>query len=194
MVGIARDEALEGERTLVEAARAGDGLAFRRLVEPHLAMLHRIAQRASGDRALAEDAVQETLTLAYQRLDRHRPEVPFRAFLAAVAAKMAHTLMRGERRRKGREQAADAPAPTADPEAALRGAHAAARVREALAAMPKKRREAALLRLDAGLSYREIALALDSTEGSSRVLVHKALAELEERLADLIGRRQGETP
>src|SRR5690606_10939287 len=129
----------------------------RRLVEPHLAMLHRIAQRPSGDRSLAEDAVQETLTLAYQRLDRYRHEVPFRAFLAGIAAKMAHTLMRGERRRKGRELATEAPAAMADPEAALRGAHAASRVREALGAMPDKRREAALLRLDAGLSYREIA-------------------------------------
>jgi DNA-directed RNA polymerase specialized sigma24 family protein len=52
--------------------------------------------------------------------------------------------------------------------------------------MPDKRRQAALLRLDAGLSYKEIAAALDSSEGSARVLVHKALKELKDRLGDLL--------
>ncbi len=181
-----RDVAHEAEGELITAAVAGDGLAFRRLVEPHLGMLHRIAARSSTDRQWAEDAVQETLTLAYQRLGSYRHEMPFRAFLAAIAAKQAHTLARGERRRSRREQAAQVPEALANPEQEVQGATLARRVREALAAMPDKRREAALLRLDAGLSYREIAQALGSTEGSTRVLVHTALKELKERLADLV--------
>ena len=66
------DDALLAERGLVEQAMAGDGLAFRRLVEPHLPMLLRVAARVAGSRELAEDAVQETLTLAYQRLPSYR--------------------------------------------------------------------------------------------------------------------------
>ena len=149
-------------------------------------MLHRIAARVSGNRHLAEDAVQETLTLAYERLPSYRHDTPFRAFLAAVASRQAHTLARGERRRGKREEAADAPVGTADPEQEVHGAATARRVREALLAMPEKRREAALLRLDAGLSYKEIAVLLDSSEGSTRVLVHQALKELREHLADLL--------
>jgi RNA polymerase sigma-70 factor (ECF subfamily) len=181
-----RDISHDDEMALVEAALAGDGLAFRRLVEPHLGMLHRIATRASGDPNLAEDAVQETLTLAYERLARYRPDTSFRAYLAAIAAKQAHTIARGERRRLKREQASRAPDEPDDPEQKAVGAALARRVRQALAAMPDKRRQAALLRLDAGLSYREIATALDSSEGSARVLVHTALKELKERLADLM--------
>lgn len=180
------DDVLRAERGLVEAAMEGDGLAFRRLVEPHLPMLLRVAARVAGDRGLAEDAVQETLTLAYQRLPSYRHETPFRAFLAAIASRQAHTMSRSERRRSKREEAAEGPHGPANPEQELAGAAAARRVREALMAMPDKRREAALLRLDAGLSYKEIAAALDSSEGSARVLVHKALAELKERLADLL--------
>lgn len=174
------------ERDLVDAAQQGDGLAFRRLVEPHLPMLLRIAARRSQDPALAEDAVQETLALAYQRLGEYRPERSFKAYLAAVATKQAFTLARGERRRKHREDASAEPSRLAGPEEELRGARAADRVREALATLPEKRRRAALLRLDAGLSYKEIAEALDSTEGSARVLVHKAQAQLREALADLL--------
>jgi len=181
------DESFAAERALIEGALAGDGLAFRRLVEPHLPMLHRIATRVSRSAHLAEDAVQEALTLAYRRLGSYRHDVPFKAFLAAVAAKQAHTLARSERRRSKREQDAEAPAAPDNPEDELRGATAARRVRQALLAMPEKRREAALLRLDAGLSYREIGEALGSTEGSARVLVFKALGQLRELLADLLG-------
>ena len=176
----------DAERELIESALTGDGLAFRRLVEPHLPMLHRIAARSSGSAMLAEDAVQETLTLAYERLGRYRHDMPFRAYLAAIAAKQGHTIARGERRRLKRELASKAPEEPTDPEQETHGARLAERVREALHAMPDKRRQAALLRLDAGLSYREIAAAVGSTEGSTRVLVHTALKELKERLADLM--------
>jgi RNA polymerase sigma-70 factor (ECF subfamily) len=175
-----------GERGLVAAARHGDGLAYRRLVEPHLAMLLRIARRVTGDRQLAEEAVQETLALAYERLASYRHETPFRSFLAGVAARQAHTLARGERRRKRREGSAAHPETVAGPEEAAHAADAARQLREALLAMPDKRRRAALLRLDAGLPYRDIARALGSTEGSARVLVHTALQELRERLAGLL--------
>jgi RNA polymerase sigma-70 factor, ECF subfamily len=177
---------LDDERALLEAALAGDGLSFRRLVEPHLGMLHRIATRVAGDRELAQDAVQETLVLAYERLDRYRHELPFRAYLAAIAARQAHTLARAERRRLRRQQGADGPESLAGPEETARAAVTAARVRAALAKMPDKRRDAAILRLDAGLSYDEIARALGSTEGSARVLVHTALKELRAELSDLL--------
>lgn len=182
------------EHELIASALEGDGLAFRRLVEPHLAMLHRIAMRRSGNAHLAEDAVQETLALAYERLKSYRHDMPFRAYLAAIAAKQAYTLARGERRRHKREQAAEGPEEPSDPEQEVAGQNLARRVRLALAAMPEKRRQAALLRLDAGLSYRDVALAMDSTEGSARVLVHTALKELKERLADLVGADGREGP
>lgn len=182
-----REISLGAEQELIVAALEGNGLAFRRLVEPHLAMLHRIAMRSSSHAHLAEDAVQETLTLAYERLQTYRHDMPFRAYLAAIAAKQAHTLARGERRRHKREQASDGPQEPSNPEQEVQGQNLARRVRTALAAMPEKRRQAALLRLDAGLSYRDVAHAMGSTEGSARVLVHTALKELKERLADLVG-------
>ena len=69
---------------------------------------------------------------------------------------------------------------------AVEGETAAKRIRSALRDMPPKRREAALLRLDAGLSYREIAEAMDTSEGSARVLVHTAIKQLKTELSDLL--------
>jgi RNA polymerase sigma-70 factor (ECF subfamily) len=174
------------ELSLIDAALTGDGRAFRQLVEPHLRMLHRVATRGCGDPNLAEDVVQETLVLCFHRLGDLRDGSTLRAFMAGVAAKKSRTMARGERRRKRREDASMTPALPSNPNQDLQAARSARKIREALLAMPEKRREAALLRLDGGLSYREIAEAIGSTEGSTRVLVHKALAELRERLAEWI--------
>ena len=177
---------LSVEHELVARALEGDGRAFASLVQPHLSMLYRIAARACGSPTLAEDAVQEALTVAYQRLDRYQPGTSLKAFLAAIAVRKAHTLLRGERRRKVREEVADAPENPAGPGELLDAERTRARIREVLAGMPKKRREIAMLRLDAGMSYDEIAKAVGSTEGSARVLVHLALKELREKLGDVV--------
>jgi len=55
---------------LVSAALDGDGQAFSALVSPHLPALYRVAARACGHATLAEDAVQESLTVAFQTLRR----------------------------------------------------------------------------------------------------------------------------
>ncbi len=177
------------ELITLQRALEGDGQAFAALVSPHLARLHRVAQRACGDPVLAEDAVQEALTLVYERLARYRPGTSFKAFVTAIAVKRAHSLMRSERRRRDRERASARPATWAAADARLDAERAAVRVREALAAMPEKRREVAILRLDGGLSYAEIAEATGTTAGSARVLVHKAVKQLRGLLADVLGDR-----
>jgi RNA polymerase sigma-70 factor (ECF subfamily) len=173
------------EHELIDRALDGDGRAFQTLVQPHLGMLYRISARACGDRALAEDAVQEALTIAYQKLARYQPGTSLKAFLAAIAVRQAQTLLRGERRRRARETVADAPQPLAGPAETLNAERLAERIRNALASMPKKRREVALMRLDGDLSYAEIAANVGSTEGSARVLVHLAIRELREKLVDV---------
>jgi RNA polymerase sigma-70 factor (ECF subfamily) len=188
----ARTVSLEHE--LVARALDGDGQAFATLVEPHLPMLYRIAARACGERALAEDAVQEALALAHERLDRYTPGTSLRAYLATYAVRQAQTLVRGERRRRTRELVADPPQHLPGPAQMLEAQRAAARVRKALAEMPEKRRAVVMLRLDAGMSYAEIAEATGSSEGSARVLVHLALKELSAALADLISEDETLSP
>jgi RNA polymerase sigma-70 factor (ECF subfamily) len=172
------------ERELVTRALSGDGRAFSDLVTPHLPLLYRLAERVSGHRALAEDAVQETLARAFVELHRLDEKTPLKAFLAGIAVRRAHTLVRSERRRLAREPAA-APNETApDPGELFDAELVRNRLRQALLAMPTKRREAALLRFDAGLSHADIALALETTVASARVLVHLARQDLLRLLAN----------
>jgi RNA polymerase sigma-70 factor (ECF subfamily) len=173
------------EARLVAQARAGDGEAFARLVRPHLVAMHRVAGRLAGA-TVAEDAVQEALTLGWERLGEVRTGTPIAAFLMGFVVRRAATLARGERRRGGREEAHGAALSEerpARPDELLEARRLKATIEAGLAAMPEKRRQALVLRLDGGLSDRDIAAAIDSTEGSVRVLVHQGLAELDARLA-----------
>lgn len=175
---------LDIERVLVQRARSGDGAAFARLVRPHLPMLLRVAARAARDAGVAEDAVQEALVIAARELDSYQVGTSMRAWLARITATRAMTLVRGEARRRVRQELALAPAAPAGPEEALAARQLADRVDAVLASLPEKRRLAALLRLEGGLSYAEIATAIGSTEESARALVHLAVKALRAGLAE----------
>ncbi|MEY3015235.1 MAG: hypothetical protein RIT45_3970 [Pseudomonadota bacterium] len=162
----------------------GDGRAFAELVRPHVAMLLRVAARAARDPGIAEDAVQEALDIAARELDRYQPGTSVRAWLARITATRAMTLVRGESRRRIREEVAEAPAAIATPDAVLQARQLADRIDAVLQALPEKRRIAAMLRLDGGMDYAEIAEAIDSTEASARALVHLAVKALREGLAE----------
>jgi len=179
------------EADLVARALRGDGQAFASLVGPHLDLLHRIAARATGSPAIAEDAVQEALEIVHTQLARYQPGTSFKAFVASVAVRRARTLLRAEARRSRRESAVPSGQAPATPAEALAAEEVASRIRDALSTLPEKRQRVVLLRLDAGLGYAEIAAAVGTTEGSARVLVHHALRDLSERLHDLIDGEDG---
>jgi RNA polymerase sigma-70 factor (ECF subfamily) len=185
------DAHVELEVARLRRALAGDGSAFAELVRPHLAVMFRIAGRLAGNRSLAEDAVQEALTVAHQRLAEYRAGTSLRAYLSAIAARQAETLARGEWRRRRREDLVEPAAPALTPESELEAERVAERLRNVLAALPEKRRQVAVLRLDGGLSYAEIAETLETTEASARALTHLALIALRDALGELREGDQG---
>jgi RNA polymerase sigma-70 factor (ECF subfamily) len=50
--------------------------------------------------------------------------------------------------------------------------------------LPEDRREALIMRFALGMSNREIARALGRTDGATKVLIHRAIKQLEELIAD----------
>ncbi len=170
------------ERRLCSAAIAGKGRAFADLVLPHLPMLLRVATRTTRDPSLGEDAVQEALVIAARDLSHYQPGTSLRAWLASVVAARAFTLSRSEARRRQRDEASFEPSPGANPEQHLRGVELRAKIDSVLAGLPEKRRVAAILRLDGGLEYDEVAHAIGSTPESARALVYLAVKELRQAL------------
>jgi RNA polymerase sigma factor (sigma-70 family) len=83
---------------MVARAAAGDRVAFARIVEAHHGDMARVAYVVSGDKELAEDAVQAAWSIAWRKLRSLRDPERLRPWLVSVAANEARQMVRREHR------------------------------------------------------------------------------------------------
>lgn len=170
------------DEQLVAMAQAGDPAALDRLVRRHHPVAYRVALGILREEDLAADATQEGVLKALRALPGFRGESRFRTWLVAIVANEARGLLRRQGRR--RESALDEGPPLAS------GARAvdeqvvrddeAKRARRLLERLPEKQRMAVQLRIDEGLSYREVGEVIGSSEGAARVNFHHGIRRLRE--------------
>lgn len=174
------------DRVLVEAARRGDSAAYDRLVTRHHEVAFRLALGVVDDEDAAADVVQDAFVKAYRGLEGFRGDARFRTWLLSIVVNEARGLLRSRGRR--RETALDAVGPQADPAEAVDERVAlrdeAARARRLVAGLPEKQRLAVTLRIDEGLSFREIGELIGSSEGAARVNYHHGIRRLREGMTD----------
>jgi RNA polymerase sigma factor (sigma-70 family) len=139
-----------------------------------------VAARVLGSRDEAEDVAQEVF-LAFARSSVPAGEAP--GWLSVAAAHTALNLIRSGRRRAAREATVAAATDTVAPDVAEavliredRG-----RVRAALAGLPRTQAVALVLR-HSGLTYAEVATALDMSPGSVGTTVRRAESALRKEL------------
>jgi RNA polymerase sigma-70 factor (ECF subfamily) len=166
---------------LVRRARDGDPAAFEALVDRHYGDCLRYAFRMLGDRADAEEAVQDTFVRAYRSLWRYRERDQFRAWLLRILANRCRSRAAALRRRLRNLDAFAASRDTVPASPAPNGGFGRA-VQRALAALPPDQREAFLLRHLEDLSYDEIARITGAGLSALRMRVKRA----RERLAVLL--------
>ncbi|MGA2230666.1 MAG: sigma-70 family RNA polymerase sigma factor [Tepidisphaeraceae bacterium] len=145
---------------------------IERLYRSHGAALLAYLRRAFAWCAVPEDLLQETFVQALRRQDRLADAVSPRAWLFGIARHVGLTAARRHHPAAPLEQ--DQTAAELDPNIAA--------MREAIATLPQILRETLELRLRAGLSYEEIAEALDIPIGTVRSRLHSALMRLRESL------------
>lgn len=90
----------QAEREALEAARRGDGDAFRRLVEPRRRELHVHCYRMLGSVQDAEDALQDTLIAAWRGLVRFEGRASVRQWLYAIATNICLNAIKRRRKRE----------------------------------------------------------------------------------------------
>ncbi len=117
---------------------------------------------ACGSRASAEDAVQEALARAWERSERGEH----------IEVRSAFRRMLAERR--ARERMAARPAGFGSSLPTVGGAEDAVDIGRALAALPRRQREATVLRYYLDLSVLEVAEALAVGEGTAKTTLFRA--------------------
>lgn len=166
------------DAALIESWRAGDEGAAADLVRRHARPLARFLG-ASGAGEDLDDLVQETFFRAFRRIGSFRAESSFRSWLLAIGSNALKDLRRRRRRRSvlplGDREIVDE---GSDPHDQVRERDLVARLEEGVAELPPMQREVFLLRAQQGLTYAEIAVALETSVGAARVHYHHAVKRL----------------
>lgn len=140
------------------------------LFREHNVPLYRFFLSACGRVDLAEDLTQEVFARAIAAQERYREQGEGRAWLFRIARNLLADWRRRRARRPqavGIDSIVEVPLPESSPE--LR-----TQLGRALGALPRDDREVFLLSQVAGLSYREIAAATDSSEAAVRSRIFRA--------------------
>jgi RNA polymerase sigma-70 factor (ECF subfamily) len=157
------------------------------IVRDHSARVYRLAYRLTGNQHDAEDLTQEVFVRVFRSLDTYTPGT-FEGWLHRITT----NLFLDQVRRKARIRFDALPDDSGDrlagrepgPERAFEHLNLDLDVQAALDQLPPQFRAAVVLCDIEGLSYEEIAEALDIKLGTVRSRIHRARAMLRESLAD----------
>ncbi|HEY0079274.1 MAG TPA: sigma-70 family RNA polymerase sigma factor [Pyrinomonadaceae bacterium] len=182
----------------IDRLRAGEAAAFERLVEERSGDIYALLYRLTEDAEEARDLTQETFLQAFRAVAHFRGDSDLRTWLYRIAVNQARNRWRWwRRRRRDVTVSLDAPAEgsTDAPLAArLRDQNASdpeqlalAREREraltvALRALSRPYREVVVLRDVEGLSYEDVAAALEISVGTVKSRLSRGRLELRRRL------------
>ncbi|MDQ3769964.1 MAG: sigma-70 family RNA polymerase sigma factor [Actinomycetota bacterium] len=170
------------------APAPGDGKAeldreFSDLYRTHLRDVFSYAYYRVGNHHDAEDLTEQTFLQAYRHFERAREESdgrPLRPWLIRIAHNLAANHYR-DRARKPQTPIDDthvisAPHTTED---LVAGREELGAILQGIEELSPERRDALVMRFALGMDNREITRALGKTEGATKVLLHRAVKQLE---------------
>jgi RNA polymerase sigma-70 factor (ECF subfamily) len=177
------------DQDLVSRAANGDDAAFHELVDRHAASLFRAALSMTRSRDDAEDVMQEALIGAHRGLKRFDGRSSVKTWLTSIVMRQAAKGWHKSRRSRetlslhaasDEHQTIDDAAMGVDPSTA--DADTRMDLTAMLQRLSEDHRQIIVLREIQGLSYDEIANALNIPRGTVESRIHRARLELRERL------------
>jgi RNA polymerase sigma-70 factor (ECF subfamily) len=189
----------DADQLLVDRVKSGDQQAFNLLVRKYERKVFRLISRLVRDPAEVEDVSQEAFIKAYRALPQFRGDSAFYTWLYRIAVNTAKNHLVAQGRRPiplsdtlsededgesfGRE---DVVSDNQTPEAELLSRQIAETVNRAIEALPQDLRTAVTLREMEGLSYEEIAEAMNCPIGTVRSRIFRAREAIAQELRPLL--------
>src|SRR6188508_1660245 len=166
---------------------------FTELYRNHLRDVYSYAYYRIGNHHDAEDLTEQTFLQAYRHFERAQRESqgrPLRPWLIRIAHNLAANYYR-DRSRKPQTNLEDAGVLSAPhtTEDLVEDRDDLKRILAGVQQLPDDRREALIMRFALGMDNREIARALGRTDGATKVMLHRAIKQLEE----LVQKAEGPT-
>ncbi len=168
--------------------------SFSELYRTHLRDVYSYAYYRVGNHHDAEDLTEQTFLQAYRHYERALRESdgrPLRPWLIRIAHNLAANYYRDRARRpeSAIEDAAVISAPHTT-ERLVEGREELEQILAGVQRLPDDRREALIMRFALGMDNREIARALGRSDGATKVLLHRAIKQLE----GIVGEQNGARP
>jgi len=171
------------ETALIVEAQSGNRNAYGELVRHHHPGVINVIYRMCGDVELAEDAAQDAFIRAWIHLPTFRPGTSLRNWLYRIAINAALDILRRDAKIAGVDfETLPTPDPQAGPEAALLQKERKVAVQQAILALTDPCRSVLVLREYGGLTYQEIATALDIPLGTVMSRLNYARIQLKRSL------------
>ena len=195
----------DADALLIERFKRGDVQAFEMLVVKYQRRIERLIARMVRDTDLVEDIAQETFIRAHRALPQFRGDSAFYTWLYRIAVNSAKKALSDMKRDPVVTEAALAVRDDDDetsrtqtelthgetPKSLLANKEIAATVNAAIEALSEDLRQAITLREIEGLSYEEIAEAMNCPIGTVRSRIFRAREAIAERLRPHIDAKDG---
>jgi len=188
----------DSDSLAVARAKAGDGDAYRLLVDRHSRSVFRLAYRMTGNEQDSEDVVQETFLRAYKQLQRYEARSSFATWLYRIAANYSLDLVR-RRKRHGEVSLGDArpeedapemvhtiPSRDPAPDRLVFSGRVQEQVARTLDELSRQERTAFVLRHFEGQSIEEISGALGLSQNAAKHSIFRAVQKLRRALEPLV--------
>jgi RNA polymerase sigma-70 factor (ECF subfamily) len=180
------------EKAVIALAQDGDIAAFERLVRLYETRVYTLALRMTGEPSDAFDVSQDAFLRLHGSIGSYRGESAFSTWLYRLTTNVALDFLRKRKRRANREvplsalgggEASPTEIPDPDtPERALERSTLREALQEALDSLTHEHRQILLLREIGGLSYEEIAAALDLEPGTVKSRLARAREQMRQKL------------
>lgn len=169
---------------LVSLAKAGDIEAFGELYSRYLDPIYRYIRMRVGEDQTAEDLTEETFVRAFKALDKYEERgLPFSAYLYRVTKNLLIDYYRKQKEEITLDKADHIPAPGIALDDSLIRAEKHSMLGQAYKQLPSDYQEIIRLRIILGISTSEAAVWMERSEGATRVLLHRALNALREKIS-----------
>ncbi len=172
----------------IPESKAELDVRFTELYQSHLRDVFSYSYYRVGNYHDAEDLTEQTFLQAYRHFERALRESggrPLRPWLIRIAHNLAANFYR-DRSRKPESTIEDAGLISAPhtTEALVEGREELKAILQGVSELPDDRREALIMRFALGMDNREIARALGRTDGATKVLLHRAIRQLQEMVSE----------
>jgi RNA polymerase sigma-70 factor (ECF subfamily) len=189
------------DRQLVARAQRGDKQAFEMLVEKYQRKLARLLSRFIRDPAEVEDVTQEAFIKAYRALPAFRGDSAFYTWLYRIGINTAKNYLMAMGRRAPTSTEVEAEEAEGfeegeqlrdinTPESLLLSSEIAQTVNRTIEQLPEELRTAIQMREIEGMSYEDIAKAMDCPIGTVRSRIFRAREAIAEQLRPLLDTRK----